>query len=151
MRVEVLAAGPDAFSSVLLAGHGVAGVFSGFSSMAGPAIIESIVSPKTLCLHPCPGALIDLSCNGGRPGIVANDLLTQPPFDRNFLPDLRESIATSCTVVIVPSSGTLAFRRRVSGSFDFDLLFCPPATCCSGSGVFLPCNDIDNLSFDGNS
>jgi len=79
--------------SVLLGGHGVPGRFSDLSSMVGPAIIESIVSPKTFCLHP-PGALIDLSCNGGRPGIVAIDLLT-PRRSRIFLLDLRESIGTS--------------------------------------------------------
>lgn len=81
-------------SVVLVDGHGESGRFSAFSSIVGPAIIESMVSPKTLCLHPCPGALIDLSCNGGRPGIVATVLLT-PRRNRILLLDLRESIATS--------------------------------------------------------
>lgn len=79
---------------------------------------------------------------------MANQLT--PRFDGIFLLDLRESIATSCTVVIVPNSGTLAFLRLVSvGSFDLDLLLCPAGNI-SGSGVLLP-NDNDNLSFDGNS
>lgn len=109
--------------SVLLDGHGVWGLHSAsFSSMVGSDIMDSIVSPNTFCRH-CPAALIDLSSSGGRPGIVAVGSLTPPRRSRAILPDLRESIATSWTVVMGPNSDTLGFLRRNSaGSFDFDLL-----------------------------
>jgi hypothetical protein len=44
---------------------------SAFSSNAGPDLHESILSPSTYCRQLFPGALIDRSCRGGRPGIVA--------------------------------------------------------------------------------
>jgi hypothetical protein len=44
---------------------------SAFSSSAGPDMQASMLSPKTCCRQLFPGALIDRSCSGGRPGIVA--------------------------------------------------------------------------------
>ena len=44
---------------------------SAFSSKDGPAINDSILSPNTCCLQLVPGALVDRSCIGGRPGMVA--------------------------------------------------------------------------------
>ena len=44
---------------------------SAFSSNAGPDMHDSILSPNTCDRQLFPGALIDRSCNGGRPGIVA--------------------------------------------------------------------------------
>lgn len=80
---------------------------------------------------------------------MAKDLL-KPRCNGTCLLDLRESMATSCTVVIGPNSDTVDFFRLMTiGSFDFDRLFCPAGNC-SGSGGLLP-NDIDNLSFDGNN
>lgn len=78
---------------------------------------------------------MDLSCRGGRPGIVG------------------ESMGTSCTVVMGPSSGTLTLRRRFrlcslilslsplpGGDLsDFSLLvvwFMARAKACSGSRPF---------------
>ncbi len=44
---------------------------SAFSSSAGPDMHDSMLSPKTCCRQLFPGALVDRSCKGGRPGIVA--------------------------------------------------------------------------------
>ena len=44
---------------------------STFSSNAGPDMQESMLSPNICCRQLFPGALIDRSCSGGRPGIVA--------------------------------------------------------------------------------
>jgi hypothetical protein len=41
------------------------------SSNAGPATPISMFSPKTCCRQLFPGALLDRSCSGGRPGTVA--------------------------------------------------------------------------------
>jgi hypothetical protein len=78
--------------------------------------------------------------------------------------DLRESMAISWTVVMGPSSGTLAFLLRVRDcSFAFSLKAFPSgrsaavpdcpmamASACSGSGLFLPA-PTDILSSDGKS
>jgi hypothetical protein len=45
---------------------------SAFSSNAGPDMHDSMLSPNTCCRQLFPGALIDRSCRGGRPGIVAD-------------------------------------------------------------------------------
>lgn len=45
---------------------------SALSSRVGPSIHATKDSPYICCLHLPPGALKDLSCRGGRPGIVAN-------------------------------------------------------------------------------
>lgn len=65
--------------------------------------------------------------------------------------NIRESIATSCTVVMGPSSGTLIFRLRMrlcslirilkpvpAATFSLFSLFCPiaKANACSGSSAF---------------
>jgi hypothetical protein len=44
---------------------------SAFSSSAGPDMHDTMLSPKTCCRQLFPGALVDRSCKGGRPGIVA--------------------------------------------------------------------------------
>lgn len=44
---------------------------SASSSSNGPDIHDSMLSPNICCLQLFPGALIDRSCKGGRPGIVA--------------------------------------------------------------------------------
>lgn len=49
---------------------------SAFSSNAGPDMHDSMLSPKTCCRQLFPGALMDRSCNGGRPGIVAASLIS---------------------------------------------------------------------------
>ena len=49
---------------------------SAFSSNAGPDMHDSILSPNTCCLQLFPGALMDRSCSGGRPGIVAAFLIS---------------------------------------------------------------------------
>lgn len=56
---------------------------------------------------------MERSCKAGRPGIVAGRIcqyITSSMAEIREHP--RESIATSCTVVIGPSSGTLIFRLR---------------------------------------
>lgn len=50
---------------------------SAFSSSAGPDMQDSMLSPKTCCRQLFPGALIDRSCKGGRPGIVAMKISSQ--------------------------------------------------------------------------
>ena len=50
---------------------------SAFSSSAGPDMQDNMDSPKTCCLQLFPGALIDRSCKGGRPGIVAMKISDQ--------------------------------------------------------------------------
>lgn len=118
-----------------------------------------------------PGALIDLSCSAGRPGIVAGVVLERPIEIQLICVgyiNLRESIATSCTVVMGPSSGTETFRRRTKlcslgfGSLEDDLdlecsfsslAFRPtawPAASFVVSGLFLPADPIDNFSLEGN-
>ena len=44
---------------------------SASSSNAGPDMHDSMLSPNTCCRQLLPGALIDRSCRGGLPGIVA--------------------------------------------------------------------------------
>lgn len=44
---------------------------SAFSSNAGPDMHDRMLSPNTCCRQLFPGALIERSCSGGRPGIVA--------------------------------------------------------------------------------
>jgi len=46
-------------------------VISALSSSAGPDIKDIRLSPNMCCLQLFPGALIERSCRGGRPGIVA--------------------------------------------------------------------------------
>jgi len=48
---------------------------SAFSSNDGPAISDNMLSPNTCCLQLAPGALVDRSCIGGRPGMVAITVL----------------------------------------------------------------------------
>ena len=66
------------------------------------------------CRHELTGELAERSCRGGRPGIVAvlllGDRLGAMGADRA---NLRESMATSCKVVMGASSGTLTFLLRV--------------------------------------
>ena len=58
---------------------------------------------------------------------------------RLFAPkDLRESIATSCTVVIGPSSGTLAFRRRLRLCSLIRIRSPGPLEALSAFSPFLP-------------
>lgn len=49
---------------------------SASSSNNGPDMHESMLSPKTCCRQLFPGALIDRSCSGGRPGIVAGRIVS---------------------------------------------------------------------------
>jgi hypothetical protein len=49
---------------------------SAFSSNVGPDIQDSMLSPNTCCRQLFPGALMDRSCSGGRPGIVAAFLIS---------------------------------------------------------------------------
>jgi hypothetical protein len=49
---------------------------SAFSSRAGPEMQDSILSPNGCCRQLLPGALIERSCSAGRPGIVANHLIS---------------------------------------------------------------------------
>jgi hypothetical protein len=51
------------------------GIFSECSSNEGPVMHLTMFSPKGFCRQLLPGALIDLSCTGGRPGIVAVSFL----------------------------------------------------------------------------
>lgn len=118
---------------------------SALSSNAGPDMHDSMLSPNTCWRQLLPGALIDRSWIGGRPGIVG------------------ESIAISCTVVMGPSSGTLTFLRRMSvcsfgfvrtvpPSIDRSFSACPIVDdrTVSGSGLFRPAV-IESLSFAGNN
>ena len=59
---------------------------SAFSSSAGPDMQDTMDSPKTCCRQLFPGALIDRSCSGGRPGIVAK---TSNQFHRHNTTFLR--------------------------------------------------------------
>ena len=134
---------------------------SAFSSNAGPDMQESMLSPKTFWRQLLPGALIDLSCNGGLPGIVA--AMNCKHYRCQLLPyHSRESIAISCTVVIGPNSGTLIFLRRMRvcslgfgraalPTIDRSFSACPIAeeSTVSGSGLFRPATE--GFSFVGNS
>ena len=89
---------------------------SNASSMAlVKSSVECMLAFKTWSIWPPSrlfslGALEDLSCSGGRPGIVAV-LASDYSIDSKLSRDLRESMEISCTVVMGPSSGTLTFRR----------------------------------------
>lgn len=131
---------------------------------------ESMLSPNTCCRQLFPGALMDRSCSGGRPGIVATrsnqfHKTYQNPSTSNLYS--RESMATSWTVVIglgPRSAGILGFRLRftvcsfgfspsrrafVSKDRSFSFVpFCPVAVDCddSASPFFCPAA-IDSFSF----
>lgn len=57
--------------SALGFGLGSSDVISAGSSIIGPEIKETMASPNAFCLQLVPGALIERSWIGGRPGIVA--------------------------------------------------------------------------------
>ena len=85
---------------LLVSASGCSGIDnSAFSSIVGPDIPDTMLSPNTFRRQLLPGALIDLSCKGGRPGIVAisGSVYLQSRAATHYL---RESIASSCTVVI---------------------------------------------------
>lgn len=132
-----------------------------------------MLSPNTCWRQLLPGALIDRSCSGGRPGIVAR--ISNQFHETHQNPSMlklysRESMATSCTVVIGPKSvGILGLRRRLTGcsfvfspsrkafvskdrSFSFVPL-CPVVVDCDGSASLFFCPAaIDSFSFAaGNS
>lgn len=129
---------------------------------------ESMLSPNTCCLQLLPGALIDRSCSGGRPGIVAgrSNQFLETNQNLSVLQEYsRESMGTSWTVVIVPiSAGILGFRRRLivcsfvfcpsrkafvskDRSFSF-VPFCPVAVASDDSASLFFCPAaIDSFSF----
>ncbi len=140
---------------------------SAFSSNKGPDMQESMLSPKTCCRQLFPGALIDRSCRGGRPGIVAGRKILISSMSQMVKKRYsRESMAISCTVVIGPSSEMLAFLRRTMGcslglirsavaindrSFSFVPFSPAPVDCDVSASAFLWAPAIDNLSLAGNS
>jgi hypothetical protein len=64
----------DVFDSAAAIVLSVDIAISAFSSNAGPDMRESMLSPNTCCRQLFPGALVDRSCSGGRPGIVAKEI-----------------------------------------------------------------------------
>jgi hypothetical protein len=74
---------------------------SAFSSNAGPDMHDSMLSPNTCCRQLFPGALIDRSCRGGRPGIVA---------DRDILLVLTQNVLL--TQVLTRIHGDFLNRRH---------------------------------------
>lgn len=69
---------------------------SAFSSNAGPDMHDSMLSPKTCWRQLLPGALIDLSWSGGRPGIVARKIVSMNYiYPIEMISNSRESIAIS--------------------------------------------------------
>ena len=128
---------------------------SAFSSNAGPDMHEIILSPNICCRQLFPGALIDRSWTGGRPGIVAGTTSVYLTLANIKGCNSRESMAISCTVVIGPNSGTLTFLRRTKVcSFGLGLaarsFSNADGSMASVSGL-LPIGLIDSLSFAGNN